>query len=48
MIKDILAMAVVGVVMTVAVPICFAAAVIWQLWEITSENKQSKSTPHWA
>ena len=36
--KDILGMAVVGVLMTVAVPFVFMAACIWQLWEIANEN----------
>jgi len=37
-IKDILGMAVVGVLMTVAVPFVFVAACLWQLWEIAYEN----------
>ena len=37
-IKDILGMAVVGVLMTVAVPFVFMAACIWQLWEIVNES----------
>ena len=37
-IKDILGMAVVGVLMTVAVPFVFAMACLWQLWDIVNEN----------
>ena len=37
-IKDILGMAVVGVLMTVAVPFVFMAARVWQLWDIVNED----------
>ena len=37
-IKDILGMAVVGVLMTVAIPFVFMLACIWQLWEIVNET----------
>ena len=37
-IKDILGMAVVGVLMTVAVPFVFMLACAWQLWDIVNED----------
>jgi ABC-type phosphate/phosphonate transport system permease subunit len=40
MIKDTFAMAVVGVVMTIAVPFVFAIACLWQLWEIVRHERQ--------
>jgi len=38
MIKDIIGLAIAGVVITIAVPFVFALACLWQLWEITFEG----------
>jgi hypothetical protein len=43
MIKDIIGMAVVGVVMTVAVPFVFIMACLWQLWEIAWNEPKRKA-----
>jgi len=41
--KDIVGMAVVGVMMTVAVPFVFMAACAWQLWEILTNEPTRKT-----
>ena len=41
MFRDILAMAVVGVVVTIAVPFVFVTACLWQLWEISCDGRRS-------
>ena len=44
-IRDIVGMAVVGVAMTIVVPIAFLAACVWQLWEIVwYESKRARRT----
>jgi len=37
-IKDIIGMAVCGVIMTIAIPFAFAFACLWQLWDIINET----------
>jgi len=44
MVKDILAMAIVGVVMTLVVPFVFALACLWQLWEISCDGRRQTWT----
>jgi hypothetical protein len=41
MIRDILAMAFVGVLMTVAIPFVYLAACLWQLWEIVTHDRRT-------
>jgi len=42
-IKDIIGMAVVGVLMTIAIPVVFLLACAWQLWEALMNEPTRKT-----